>query len=495
MKFFNLSLRGRIYISMLALILISLLVIGITTIVFFNDQNKDYHEKRLKRKENTVIMSLRNFFQDLELNENMDIFMKEFNDEILELSNVNRINEKDSLEINIFNLNGQILMSSKYDYSDTAFYKTKIEAAILKNLQETGNRQVQQLNDNYISTYTYVKNKNNKNIVIINIPYDTKLSPEKNELKLFLTTLIKIYIFLLFGASLIAYFLSNYITKSLRVISEKLKLVKINKVNDSIEWVGKDEIGAIVKEYNNMIIKLEESALKLAKSERESAWREMAKQVAHEIKNPLTPIRLSIQHLERSLDPNSPDFKSDLSRFSKKIIQQIDTLTSIANEFSRFAQMPKFELKKVDLTDIIFSTVELYKDLKTVKLKIETSTDNSAFIQGDKEQLTRVFNNLLNNAIQSIPDNIQGEIIIVIKSEKEKHIVAVTDNGKGMDESVKKKIFQPNFTTKSTGTGLGLAMVKQIIDSHKGDIYFNSTLGSGTSFFIEFPKTENESTN
>ncbi len=211
MKFFNLSLRGRIYISMLALILISLLVIGITTIVFFNDQNKDYHEKRLKRKENTVIMSLRNFFQDLELNENMDIFMKEFNDEILELSNVNRINEKDSLEINIFNLNGQILMSSKYDYSDTAFYKTKIEAAILKNLQETGNRQVQQLNDNYISTYTYVKNKNNKNIVIINIPYDTKLSPEKNELKLFLTTLIKIYIFLLFGASLIAYFLSNYI--------------------------------------------------------------------------------------------------------------------------------------------------------------------------------------------------------------------------------------------------------------------------------------------
>ena len=495
MKFFNLSLRGRIYISMLALILISLLVIGITTIVFFNDQNKDYHEKRLKRKENTVIMSLRNFFQDLELNENMDIFMKEFNDEILELSNVNRINEKDSLEINIFNLNGQILMSSKYDYSDTAFYKTKIEATILKTLQETGNRQVQQLNDNYISTYTYVKNKKNKNIVIINIPYNTKLSPEKNELKLFLTTLIEIYIFLLFGASLIAYFLSNYITKSLRVISEKLKLVKINKVNDSIDWEGKDEIGTIVKEYNSMIIKLEESALKLAKSERESAWREMAKQVAHEIKNPLTPIRLSIQHLERSLDPDSPNFKSDLSRFSKKIIQQIDTLTSIANEFSRFAQMPKFELKKVDLTDIIFSAVELYKDLKTVKLKIETSTDKSAFIQGDKEQLTRVFNNLLNNAIQSIPDNIQGEIIIIIKSEEDKHIITVTDNGKGMDESVKEKIFQPNFTTKSTGTGLGLAMVKQIIDSHKGEIYFNSTLGSGTSFFIEFPKTENESTN
>ena len=495
MKFFNLSLRGRIYISMLALILISLLVIGITTIVFFNDQNKDYHEKRLKRKENTVIMSLRNFFQDLELNENMDIFMKEFNDEILELSNVNRINEKDSLEINIFNLNGQILMSSKYDYSDTAFYKTKIEATILKTLQETGNRQVQQLNDNYISTYTYVKNKKNKNIVIINIPYNTKLSPEKNELKLFLTTLIEIYIFLLFGASLIAYFLSNYITKSLRVISEKLKLVKINKVNDSIDWEGKDEIGTIVKEYNSMIIKLEESALKLAKSERESAWREMAKQVAHEIKNPLTPIRLSIQHLERSLDPDSPNFKSDLSRFSKKIIQQIDTLTSIANEFSRFAQMPKFELKKVDLTDIIFSAVELYKDLKTVKLKIETSTDKSAFIQGDKEQLTRVFNNLLNNAIQSIPDNIQGEIILIIKSEEDKHIITVTDNGNGMDESVKEKIFQPNFTTKSTGTGLGLAMVKQIIDSHKGEIYFNSTLGSGTSFFIEFPKTENESTN
>ena len=357
----------------------------------------------------------------------------------------------------------------------------------MKKLKSSGERQVEKINENYFNTYTYVQNETTKeNIVIINIPYNTDLSPEKNELSSFLTTLLEVYIFLLIGASLIAYFLSNYITKSLRVIAEKLKLVKINAVNESIEWKGNDEIGTLINEYNSMISQLEESALKLAKSERESAWREMAKQVAHEIKNPLTPMRLSIQHLERSLDPNSPIFKEELSNFSKKLIQQIDTLTSIANEFSRFAQMPKLQMKQVDIKDIINSTIDLYRDVESIQFKLKTEFEH-AFIEGDKDQLIRVFNNLVNNAIQAISDDKNGEIHIQLSKKESFYLVAVKDNGSGMTDEVKEKVFQPNFTTKSTGAGLGLAMVKQIVDSHQGKISFVSSHREGTTFFIEFP--------
>lgn len=473
---------------MLALILVSLLIIGVTTIIFFNNQNKNYHTERLIRKEKTIIMSLQYFFKDLTHLENMDFVLKDFDYKIKELSDVNKI------EINVFNLNGDILMSSKYDYANPDFYTFKINPAILNDLKSEGKRQVENINKSSVSTYTYVKNKTGKNIVIINIPYDTQLSPDKNELRLFLTTLLKVYIFLLIGASLIAYFLSNYITKSIRVVGEKLRQVRINKANEIINWEGKDEIGALVKEYNSMITQLEESALKLAQSERESAWREMAKQVAHEIKNPLTPMKLSVQHLERSLDPNSENFKELLANFSKKLVQQIDTLTSIANEFSRFAKMPKLELKKTDLKDVLYSTIDFFKNENNISFKIIDNSLSDVYIQGDLEQLIRVFNNIINNAIQAILDENKGEIILELSLTNSTYLVTIKDNGCGIEDEVKEKIFQPNFTTKTTGTGLGLAMVKQIIDSHMGVIYFKSTLKKGTTFYIEFPIIIHEGT-
>ena len=473
---------------MLALILVSLLIIGITTIIFFNNQNKNYHSERLIRKEKTIIMSLQYFFKDLDHMENMDFVLKDFDYKIKELSDVNKI------ELNVFNLNGDILMSSKYDYSNPDFYTFKMNPAVLNKLISEGKRQVENINKSSISTYTYVKNKTGENIVIINIPYDTQLSPDKNELRLFLTTLLKVYIFLLIGASLIAYFLSNYITKSIRVVGEKLKQVRINKANEKIKWEGKDEIGTLVKEYNSMITQLEESALKLAQSERESAWREMAKQVAHEIKNPLTPMKLSVQHLERSLDPNAANFKELLANFSKKLVQQIDTLTSIANEFSRFAKMPKLKLKQTDLKDVLYSTIDLFKNENNITFKIIDNSLNNVYIQGDLAQLIRVFNNIINNAIQAISDENKGEIILELSLIDSTYLVSIKDNGCGIEEEVKEKIFQPNFTTKTTGTGLGLAMVKQIIDSHMGVIYFKSTHKNGTTFYIEFPIISNEGT-
>ena len=480
MKLIKLNLRSRIYISMMALILISLLATGIITINYFSSQNKQYHSERLKRKEKTIISSLQYFFNDISLQENMDFVRKDFDYKIKELSDVN------GLEINIFTLDGKSLLSSELDHNNPTYYTYKIDSSLLNKLKISNKRQVKELDNNFISTYSYIKNKNDKNIAIINIPYNTSEYSDKNALNPFLLSLLEINILLFIGASIIAFLLSNYITKSLRVISEKLKLVEINKKNDAINWDSDDEIGALVKEYNKMINQLEESATKLAKSERESAWREMAKQVAHEIKNPLTPIKLSVQHLERSLKPDTPNFNERLNKFSKNIISQIDTLSTIASEFSQFASMPKLELTTVDLITLINSNIELFKSVDNFNIDFNSNKLSQANIKGDKQQMQRVLNNLTTNSIQSFDNNSNGCITISLKENKEKYLIEIKDNGSGIPDELKEKIFHPNFTTKSTGAGLGLAMVKQIIDFHNGTIYFKSS-GEGTSFFIELP--------
>lgn len=475
------SLRIRIYFSMLALILFSLLIIGITTIVFFNNQNEKYHIERLKRKEHTVATSLQYFLKEVKIDEHMDIVRRDFEYKVKEIADVNDI------EINIFNTKGEILMSSRDDKDDPDFYTQKINDTILENLVKTKERQVEEFEKNYVSTYTYILNNEGKEVAIINIPYQLIDSINDEDLTSFLTTLVEIYLFLLIGASLLAYFLSNYITKSLRVIAESFKLIKINKKNAEIEWKGDDEIGTLIAEYNKMIEELEESATKLFKSERESAWREMAKQVAHEIKNPLTPMKLSVQHLQRSLDKNDPDFEEKVAKFSEKMIQQIEALTTIANEFSNFAKMPKANLEPIEIQDLLKSTIDLYGETDNVEIVYSDNGIEEGKIIGDKEQLIRVFNNLIKNAIQAIPDDKKGMINVEMVKKGNSFLIQIKDNGIGIPKDLEEKIFSPNFTTKSTGSGLGLAMVKQIIETHRGDIYFVTKEGEGTTFFVEIP--------
>ncbi len=479
------SLQTRIYISMLMLVLLSLLIIGLTTIVFFKQQNDNYHESRLKRKEETVIKSIQYFFTEFKVDQDMDFVAREFEEKLVELADINNV------DINIFNTRGEILMSSNYDKSNANFYKLKIEQNIYKQLVSTGQRQTSQPRENYVSTYSFVKDNAGKNIVIINIPYSKGVSPDKEELTAFLTRLLQVYIFLLIGASAIAYILSNYITKSLRVVADKLQNVTISKKNDPISWESKDEIGTLVKRYNSMLVALEESAEKLAKSERESAWREMAKQVAHEIKNPLTPMKLSVQHLVRSLDPKHQNFRSNMQRFEEKMIQQIETLSAIATEFSNFAQMPKSDMTTLDLTKLIKDTIELYSVDSNAEIITNLKPNQKIHIQGDPKQLTRVLNNVLKNAIQAIPFDRKGIIQVQIQDRIPSQIVIeIKDNGIGIPQDKRDKIFVPNFTTKSTGMGLGLAMVKNILENHNGSISFQSEVDVGTTFLITLFKIE-----
>ena len=477
MQWFNTSLKNRIYLSMLALVLISLLVIGITTLYFFSKQNSEYHLERIQRKERTVNSSLQYFFNDLSPKEVSDFITKDFDYKIHEIADVN------SLAIIIYNLKGEVLINT----FDSTYVKKEIDPYLLFKLKKDGQgRFVENSENGKINSYSYAKNRHNENMVIINIPYNPSDYNPKSEVWSFLNNLLEIFLLLLIGAGALAFFLSRYITRSIAEVRKKIESVQINERNEKLIWNKKDEIGVLVRAYNEMIDKLEISKEKLAKNERQVAWREMAKQVAHEIKNPLTPMKLSVQHLKRSLEISDRKQLKKIKEFEAKMIQQINLLSEIAGEFSSFAELPKAKMITIDLINIVKKTVSLFQNNENIIINIEFDEKEDFLIVGDAHQLSRVFTNLINNSIQAIDE--KGNIEIIIKNNGPMILIDVIDSGKGIPEELKQHIFEPQFTTKSNGKGLGLAMVHQIILNHSGEISFIAEKEKGACFKISVPK-------
>ena len=233
-----------------------------------------------------------------------------------------------------------------------------------------------------------------------------------------------------------------------------------------------------------MIDELEESAVKLATSEREQAWREMAKQVAHEIKNPLTPMRLSVQSFQRKFDPNDERIHQKVDEYSKTLIQQIDTMSSIASAFSNFAKMPAQQNETLNVVNIVKLALDIFNEDYISFI----ASEKEVIAKFDRTQLIRVVTNLVKNGIQAIPEDSQNpKIVVDVSSDKNDVKISVSDNGIGISEQNEPKVFEPKFTTKSSGMGLGLAMVKNIVETYNGSITFTSQEDHGTIFVVTFP--------
>ena len=339
---------------------------------------------------------------------------------------------------------------------------------------------------NYLSAYMPFFNQNSQLVGFINLPYFSRQKDLEKELIVYLTTLINIYTILFVIATLISLFLSTILTKPLRMIKQQLSGLKFGAKNEEIQWQSDDEIGGLVSEYNGMLVKLDESSKLLAKSERESAWREMAKQVAHEIKNPLTPMKLNIQHLKRVVATNPEDINERVTKVADMLIEQIDSLSFIATEFSNFAKLPNTQLVKLNVVEVLQNVAELFQQNNHIKILLHAP--KSLLIMADREQCVRLFTNLLKNAEQSIPETKEGIIEISAWEEKGNQlIISIKDNGTGIEDDIKEKIFEPNFTTKSTGAGLGLAMVKNSVTAFNGTITFETVINKGTTFTLIFP--------
>jgi nitrogen fixation/metabolism regulation signal transduction histidine kinase len=283
----------------------------------------------------------------------------------------------------------------------------------------------------------------------------------------------------------LAYFLSTYITKSLKTISDKLGETSLNQKNEKIGVeASSKEINLLIKSYNAMVDELEISAVKLAQSEREEAWREMAKQVAHEIKNPLTPMRLTVQSFQRKFEPNDPEIQQKMKDYSETLIQQIDTMSAVASAFSNFASMPAQQNELLNVVEVVELALDIFNEDNLVFEK----ESEEIIAKIDRTQLIRIITNLVKNAIQAIPDQQNSKSIVVRVEQNQKNIlITVKDNGIGIKEKDQNRIFEPKFTTKNSGMGLGLSIIKNIIENYKGSITFESQYGQGTTFTVSLP--------
>lgn len=324
---------------------------------------------------------------------------------------------------------------------------------------------------------------NEKFLLSIFFPNSANLTAYSHNL---MSTLISVYVFLFLFAGSIGLAIANSITWPIEILAEKIRRVRLGQQNEPLDWKNPDELGDLIQVYNEMIEKLDQSAKSMVKLERDMAWREMAQQVAHEIKNPLTPMKLSIQYLQQAVGGDPERLKQLIPRVSETLLEQVDNLASIAGEFSNFGTLPKANNEKVNLNEVVASVHDLFRKREDINIHLYVPIDD-LWIFADRNYLIRILNNLIKNAIQAIPGDREGVIEISLKKHNDLAQIKVKDNGVGIPDDMREKVFQPNFTTKSSGTGLGLAICASLLESFNGTIYFETTMGSGTDFFVELP--------
>jgi signal transduction histidine kinase len=299
-------------------------------------------------------------------------------------------------------------------------------------------------------------------------------------------SLLSVYVFLFLLAGSIGLAIANSITWPVETLAEKIKQVRLGKQNQPLQWKNPDELGDLINVYNDMISQLDNSAKSMVKLERDMAWREMAQQVAHEIKNPLTPMKLSIQYMQQAVQRDPERLEELVKRVSETLLEQVENLSAIATTFSNFGTLPKANNQKINLNEVAASVHDLFRKREDIEINLYVPIED-IWVFGDRNFMLRVLNNLIKNAIQAIPADRQGIIDIRLVKTKEIAQIVIKDNGIGIPDSMKDNVFEPNFTTKTSGTGLGLAICASLLESFNGTIYFETVPNEGTTFFVELP--------
>ncbi|HZH54560.1 MAG TPA: HAMP domain-containing sensor histidine kinase, partial [Sphingobacteriaceae bacterium] len=403
------------------------------------------------------------------------------------------IAEANALDLNLYDVDGHLMYTTQPRIYDLELISDYINPRALDHLRYYGRSQYVQAESigqmKYVSAYTSILNTAFEPIAFLSLPYYASQVELERSTGGLLNALINIYALVILILGLFAVFVANKITAPLLLVQKSLAKTKIGKHNEPIFWKRDDEMGRLIKEYNLMIAELEESAERIVQSERESAWKEMARQVAHEIRNPLTPLKLGMQQLERSWLDKDPDFETRFKRFIGSFIEQIDGLTRIATEFSDFARMPDSEFSDLDLSEILRHSVAVFNNYTNVNIELQFAENlTSTHVRGNKDQLMSTFNNLIKNAIEATTNLRRCQIRILVTGNEQLLRISIQDNGEGIAPDVRKKLFEPNFTTKSSGTGLGLAFVKRAVENMGGEISYKTTVGKGSTFLIILPR-------
>ncbi len=485
----RLNIRTQIQATVVFLMVFSFIVIGIATISFFIFRFENSNEERLSR----TVEILRSEIESSSLSRNgishslvqADSFsLRMIEEHLLQVS------ELHNADANLYNLDGSLRSSTQPYIFNQHILNDRMNPVAYFQLH--GNKRVKWIQEEsfrdfrYLSMYVPIRDSAGNARVYLNVPFLNSQTELQQEISNFLVTLINLNAFIFLMSAAIAVLVTNRIIKSFTLIGSKMREITLGKTNEIIKWSHDDEIGALVKEYNKMVKELEESARQLARTEREDAWREMAKQVAHEIKNPLTPMKLSIQYLQRAIDTNADNVKELSQKVAGTLVQQIDQLARIASDFSQFANINTTNRETFNLTEVVQMVVNLHNADSRVHIEHEIQP-GTYHIAADKNQVNRLFTNLVKNAIEAAAKQPTAEIKVKQYHVDNTVIVSVRDNGSGISPQMWNKIFSPNFTTKSSGTGLGLAICKGIVENAGGSIWFETEENKGATFFVSLP--------
>lgn len=476
--------KTRIQLSMVSAVVITLLITGVITFYNISKQNRDQQEVAVLDKATKISAGINKQIVDTGM---------PTPDEQAEVA-FNTFADLNGVDLNLFDLNGNLLHSTQPKVYENGLIAPKMNALAylyLNKLQKSEFINREKIGTlSFISAYVPLRNSKSEVIAYMGLPSFSNEKDYQDRIGIFLNALINVYALVFVAIGFFAVFVANRITSPLTLIQKLLRETKIGSKNEPIKWKRNDEIGNLIGEYNTMVAALEENAQKLARSERETAWREMAKQVAHEIKNPLTPLKLGVQLLEKSWKEQDPKFDVKFDKFTKSFIEQIESLSHIASEFSNFAKMPETKLESVNLEEIIEQSIVLYSQFERTKISFKNNCSSLVRVKGDKDQLLRCFNNLIKNAIEARSKERECVIQFLMYYKKQSVCIEIIDNGTGIAHDQRKQIFIPNFTTKSSGTGLGLAFVKQAIGNMGGDIRFQTIENLETIFYITIPIIE-----
>ena len=485
---FRLNFRARLQLFFMTALISILFSTAVIILYYANINSKAVLETQLNEKAHSVLIELQHKLSNHKTLETID------------KGELGQLLQKFSLvffsDINVYDTQGKIVASSRPQIFEEGFLSEMVnprafEEIFVDNLlyynctEKIGDLE-------YFSSYLPLMLTAGDPAGIINLPYFARQKEQRQSFRLLLFTFINLFVILGILGIIIAIFYSRLLTKPLTELQQNIANIRIDMQNEKIKWQSDDEIGQLINEYNAMVDKLEASAEILKRSEREIAWREVARQIAHEIKNPLTPMKLNIQYLEKSYGEKDNEFGTKLKDISHSLIQQIDTLDKVAEMFSDMAKSNIKNFKQIDLLSVIESTVKLFE--KSSRVVFEIDTDNCQtkyFSKGVRKDIVRVFNNLLKNSVEAIEPSENGKINISISSSESYHTVKISDNGSGIPKDKMDIIFTPYFTTRSKGTGLGLAIVKTIINDMGGSIKLDSTSEDGTTFVLKFLKSSN----
>ena len=472
------QLRTRVFWGFLVVSLLTMFASSLLSFIILKNNAIEQSRTEMQKDNNALMASLDYAVSRTTIK--TDEISTVLKNKILEIADVNKH------DILIYDLNGKFLISNK----DASLVKTKfIPKDILKKVISTDSRVDTQEYDAQMdatktSSYSILKNNTLDPIGVVYLPYYHDDSIYLSVLNRYLKYMILVNIVILLFSIWLSWIISNNLTKALSRFSEMISRVTLfEKDMQPIRYYHNDELSALVKSYNKMILQIQEQRERLSFIEKEEAWREMAKQVAHEVKNPLTPMKLTIQNFDRKFDPNDPDIAEKVKKMSQSMVSQIDLISKVATAFSQFAQLPKRNDEVLNLNNELHNILRIFND---DKIFVHANKEN-IIIQMDKIYLSRIITNLVKNALQAIDDEKKFIINVDVEQVNKRINILVEDNGIGIAEEMKSRIFEPNFTSKNTGMGLGLTMVRKMIEEYQGTITFKSEVGIGTTFFISLP--------